>query len=126
MPQLEHIEAIEKRLWKAADYDNLRGALPKNEYRELNNDVLGQRLRNLNSDELKQVSGDVFGRIYEYFLTQFADQKAHDGGVAPEEEDEDFDFEETLREIHLELEDLNAEAVTLAATIAKNFKGLGV
>jgi Type I restriction-modification system methyltransferase subunit len=22
----------------------------------------------------------VFGRIYEYFLTQFADQKAHDGG----------------------------------------------
>ena len=47
-------------------------------------------------------------------------------GVAPEEEDEDFDFEETLREIHLELEDLNAEAVTLAATIKKNFEGLGV
>ncbi len=63
-----------------ADYDNLRGALPKNEYRELNNDVLGQLLRTLNPDELKQVSGDVFGRIYEYFLTQFADQKAHDDG----------------------------------------------
>lgn len=29
---------------------------------------------------MKHVSGDVFGRIYEYFLTQFADQKAHDGG----------------------------------------------
>ncbi len=29
---------------------------------------------------MKQVSGDVFGRIYEYFLTPFADQKAHDGG----------------------------------------------
>jgi len=36
-------------------------------------------------------------------------------GVAPEEEDEDFDFEEALRDIHVELEDLNAEAVQLAA-----------
>ncbi len=63
-----------------SDYENLRGVLPKNEYQELNNDVLGQLLRTLNPDELKRVSGDVFGRIYEYFLTQFADQKAHDGG----------------------------------------------
>ena len=63
-----------------ADYDGLRGVLPKAEYQELDNDVLGQLLRTLNPDELKQVSGDVFGRIYEYFLTRFADQKAHDGG----------------------------------------------
>ena len=63
-----------------ADYDSLRGVLPKTEYQELDNDVLGQLLRTLNPDELKQVSGDVFGRIYEYFLTRFADQKAHDGG----------------------------------------------
>ena len=62
------------------DYDSLRGVLPKSEYRELDSAVLGQLLRTLNPDELKQVSGDVFGRIYEYFLTQFADQKAHDGG----------------------------------------------
>jgi type I restriction enzyme M protein len=47
-------------------------------------------------------------------------------GVAPEEVDEDFDFEETLREIHVELEDLNTEAVTLAATIKKNFEELGI
>ncbi len=47
-------------------------------------------------------------------------------GVAPEEADEDFDFEETLREIHVELEDLNAEAVKLAATIKKNFEELGI
>jgi type I restriction enzyme M protein len=47
-------------------------------------------------------------------------------GVAPEEEDENFDFEETLRDIHVELEDLNAEAVKLAATIKKNFEELGV
>jgi len=63
-----------------ADYDNLRGILPKSEYQELDNDVLGQLLRTLNPDVLKKISGDVFGRIYEYFLTQFADQKAHDGG----------------------------------------------
>ncbi|HPL67632.1 MAG TPA: N-6 DNA methylase [Smithellaceae bacterium] len=62
------------------DYENLSGVLPKAEYQELENAVLGQLLRTLNPEELKQVSGDVFGRIYEYFLTQFADQKAHDGG----------------------------------------------
>ena len=62
------------------DYKNLSGVLPKGEYQELDNDVLGLLLSKLNPDELKKVSGDVFGRIYEYFLTQFADQKAHDGG----------------------------------------------
>ena len=71
---IEAMESIER------DYDNLRGVLPRSEYQELDNDVLGQLLRTLNPDELKKVSGDVFGRIYEYFLTQFADQKAHDGG----------------------------------------------
>jgi type I restriction enzyme M protein len=63
-----------------ADYENLRGTLPKSEYQELDNQVLGQLLRTLNPEELKKVSGDVFGRIYEYFLTQFANQGAHDGG----------------------------------------------
>ena len=71
---IEAMESIE------GDYDSLRGVLPKSEYQELDNAVLGQLLRDLNPDELKRVSGDVFGRIYEYFLTQFADQKAHDGG----------------------------------------------
>jgi type I restriction enzyme M protein len=47
-------------------------------------------------------------------------------GVAPEEEDENFDFEEALREIHVELEDLNTEAVKLAKRIKKNFEELGV
>src|SRR5258706_2009577 len=62
------------------DYESLRGVLPKTEYQELDNAVLGQLLRTLNPEELKTASGDIFGRIYEYFLTQFADQKAHDGG----------------------------------------------
>ena len=47
-------------------------------------------------------------------------------GVAPEEEDEDFDFEEALRDIHVELNDLNAGAIKLAAQIAKNFEELGI
>ncbi len=71
---IEAMESIEK------DYENLRGVLPKGEYQELDNQVLGQLLRTLNPDELKKVSGDVFGRIYEHFLTQFTDQKAHNGG----------------------------------------------
>ena len=62
------------------DYTALLGQLPKAEYQELDNDVLGQLLRTLNPEELKRTTGDVFGRIYEYFLTQFADLKAHDNG----------------------------------------------
>ncbi len=46
-------------------------------------------------------------------------------GVAPPEEDEDFDFEEAMREIHAELAGLNEEAVELAGVIQKNLEGLG-
>jgi type I restriction enzyme M protein len=46
-------------------------------------------------------------------------------GVAPLEEDEDFDFEQTLRDIHTELADLNKEAAELAAKIQENFEELG-
>ncbi|MBW1939915.1 MAG: SAM-dependent DNA methyltransferase, partial [Deltaproteobacteria bacterium] len=62
------------------DYENLKDQLPKTEYRELDNKVLGQLINNLNPEELKKATGDIFGRIYEYFLTRFADLKAHDGG----------------------------------------------
>jgi type I restriction enzyme M protein len=62
------------------DYDSLKGTLPKNEYQELDNDVLGRLLRIFNDPALKNANGDIFGRIYEYFLTGFADLKAHDGG----------------------------------------------
>jgi type I restriction enzyme M protein len=47
-------------------------------------------------------------------------------GVAPPEEDDDFDFEETLRDIHTELGDLDKEATELAAKIRENFEELGV
>lgn len=45
-------------------------------------------------------------------------------GVAAEVEDEDFDFEETMTAIHKEIEELNGEAATLAATIKSNFEDL--
>ena len=68
------MESIEK------DYKGLRDILPKNEYNEVGSDVIGNILRIFNDPALKSISGDVFGRIYEYFLTQFANQSAHDGG----------------------------------------------
>ena len=72
---IEHaMESIEK------DYETLRGQLPKAEYKELDNEILGQLLRTLNPDQLKEANGDIFGRIYEYFLTGFANLKAHDAG----------------------------------------------
>jgi type I restriction enzyme M protein len=63
-----------------ADYETLQGVLPKGEYQELDNDVMGNLLRTFNDAALKTATGDIFGRIYEYFLTQFASQSAHDGG----------------------------------------------
>jgi type I restriction enzyme M protein len=47
-------------------------------------------------------------------------------GVAPTEVDEDFDFEQTMKDIHTELADLNKEAIELAAKIQMNFEELGV
>jgi len=47
-------------------------------------------------------------------------------GVAPPEVDEDFDFEQALHDIHVELADLNQEAVALAKKIQKNFEEFGV
>ena len=46
-------------------------------------------------------------------------------GVAPAEVDEDFDFEQTMRDIHTELADLNKEAIDLASKIQKNFEEVG-
>ena len=66
-------------------------------------------------------------------LVDRATIKSHDSsltpgryvGVAPEEPDENFDFEEALRAIHIDLKGLNEEAAELAARIARNFEELG-
>ena len=47
-------------------------------------------------------------------------------GLAPAEVDEEFDFEQTLRDLHLELSELNKEAAFMAEKIQANFEVLGL
>jgi type I restriction enzyme M protein len=47
-------------------------------------------------------------------------------GVAPPEPDDDLDFGETMRDLHVELADLNREASELATAIAHRFEELGL
>ena len=42
--------------------------------------VLEDMMRMFDTEGLRSASGDVFGRIYEYFLAEFAKQGAHDNG----------------------------------------------
>ena len=57
----------------------LRGVLPK-AYADFDADLLRALLRIFARDELKTATGDVFGRIYEYFLSKFAMTGAQEGG----------------------------------------------
>jgi len=61
------------------DYEALKGVLPK-EYHIFNNDILTTLLKIFNDEVLKSANGDVFGRIYEYFLMKFAMEGAQDKG----------------------------------------------
>ena len=58
-----------------AEYPDLAGILPKN-YQEFESDLLRQLIRVFNEDAVKKATGDVFGRIYEYFLMKFSMQGA--------------------------------------------------
>jgi type I restriction enzyme M protein len=40
--------------------------------------------------------------------------------------DDDFDYEERLNEIHIELNGLNEEAIELAKTIAENYRHISI
>jgi type I restriction enzyme M protein len=62
-----------------ADFEPLNGVLPK-DYGIFETKVLEDLMRLFNSEQIKQATGDVFGRIYEYFLAKFSIQKAHDNG----------------------------------------------
>ena len=75
LPQLvtEAMIAIE------AEFEPLLGVLPK-DFGIFEPNVLEDLMRLLNSEQVKQATGDVFGRIYEYFLAEFSIQKAHDNG----------------------------------------------
>ncbi len=58
----------------------LVGVLPRN-YTDFTDDVLSELLRTFNDSALDDVEGDVFGRIFEYFLNKFAKSVAQDDGV---------------------------------------------
>ncbi|MDE2321859.1 MAG: N-6 DNA methylase [candidate division NC10 bacterium] len=62
-----------------AEFEPLQGVLPK-DYGIFETKVLEDLMRLFNSEQIKQATGDVFGRIYEYFLAKFSIQKAHDNG----------------------------------------------
>jgi type I restriction enzyme M protein len=62
-----------------AAFEPLQGVLPK-DYGIFETKVLEDLMRLFNSEQIKQATGDVFGRIYEYFLAKFSIQKAHDNG----------------------------------------------
>ncbi|GGK71787.1 N-6 DNA methylase [Rufibacter glacialis] len=62
-----------------ADYAPLQGVLPK-DYQIFESDVLKNLLKTFNDRALQSASGDMFGRIYEYFLMKFAMQGAQDNG----------------------------------------------
>ena len=57
----------------------LTGQLPK-DYQRFEDDVLEVMMRTFDSEALRGASGDVFGRINEYFLAEFSKQRAHDNG----------------------------------------------
>jgi type I restriction enzyme M protein len=67
------MEAVEER------FQPLAGQLPK-DYERFDNELLERMMRNFDSEALRNASGDVFGRIYEYFLAEFSKQGAHDNG----------------------------------------------
>jgi hypothetical protein len=67
------MDAIER------DFEPLKGQLPK-DYDKFASDLLGDLLRVFDSATLRTAGGDVFGRIYEYFLMKFAMQGAQDNG----------------------------------------------
>jgi len=58
-----------------AEYPDLQGNLPKN-FQEFESDLLRDLVRVFNKDAVKKATGDVFGRIYEYFLMKFSMQGA--------------------------------------------------
>ena len=67
------MEAVER------DFEPLLNQLPK-DYTKFENTLLEDLLRVFDSETLRTASGDIFGRINEYFLMKFAMQGAQDNG----------------------------------------------
>ncbi len=81
LPESEPIgEAIDAAM-KAieAEHPNLQGVLPHN-FSVFSPDLLRELLRIFNKEVLRKAEGDLFGKIYEYFLGKFAMTGAQEGG----------------------------------------------
>ncbi|WP_264299873.1 class I SAM-dependent DNA methyltransferase [Nostoc sp. MG11] len=61
------------------EVEMLQGVLPK-DYTSFEQDLLYNLVRIFDREELRTATGDVFGRIYEYFLNKFAMSGAQEGG----------------------------------------------
>ncbi|HNR06945.1 MAG TPA: class I SAM-dependent DNA methyltransferase [Saprospiraceae bacterium] len=73
-------DAIDQAMKSIEDeYDNLKGVLPKN-FSIFSKDLLKELLRIFNKEVLQKAEGDLFGKIYEYFLGKFAMTGAQEGG----------------------------------------------
>ena len=132
---LRELDARESNLWANTDVNKARRALE--DARAVGVEAL-RRARYFvhQADWLQERFPDAKLRDVEGLvkLVDRAEIAAHDWslnpgryvGIAPEEEDEDFDFEEALRAIHIDLKELNEEAAAHAARIGRNFEELGV
>ena len=77
LPESEDIaEAINNAMKLIeAEYPDLAGILPKS-YQEFDDKLLRELVRVFNKDAVRNAKGDVFGRIYEFFLMKFSMQGA--------------------------------------------------
>lgn len=80
LPESENIGRAINDAMKAIEDENedLRGVLPK-QYTSFENDMLVSLLKMLNF-QLSGDEGDIFGKIYEYFLGEFARSEGQKGG----------------------------------------------
>jgi type I restriction enzyme M protein len=73
----EAIDAAMERI--EAEHEVLKGALPRG-YTAFEPDLLAELIKIFDRPAIKAATGDVFGRIYEYFLNKFAISGAQEGG----------------------------------------------
>ena len=86
LPEKEDIaKALKKAMEAIEEYKpELAGVLPQDEYfrltRSAQNKGLAQRLLRIFADIPADAGGDLFGKIYEYFLANFAKSEGQGGG----------------------------------------------
>lgn len=73
LPESESLDEAINNAMKLIEeaYPDLAGVLPKN-YQEFDADLLRELIRVFNKDSVKKIKGDIFGRIYEFFLMKFS------------------------------------------------------